>query len=146
MPVAGSEARPDDVLVRYIGRIESAIYLLAALFLVLMAAASFFIVAVDMAQLIPNGLTIGVIYSSLNDLLVILIIVELIQTIVVFLRSHQLDLRLIMAAGLTAMIRRVLVFGVEKVPVEEMAVTAALLLVLVIAIYLIGDRKVDIGE
>jgi len=123
--------------------VESVIYLLVALFLVIMAFATFFIVAQDLAGLTTGTMSINVIYTSLNDLLVIMIIAELIQTVAVFIRSHQLDLRLIIIAGLTAMIRRVLVFGVEKIPVEEMAVTGLLLVILVAAVYFLSERKRD---
>lgn len=124
-----------------ISSVESAIYLLVAIFLIIMAIASFFIVGRDLSGLVSGGMTIDTIYKSLNDLLVILILVELIQTVVVFIRSHRLDIRLIIAAGLTAMIRRVLVFGVEHIPVEEMAITAVLLIVLAGALYLMSTRK-----
>lgn len=124
-----------------IGKVESGIYLMVALFLILMAIASFFIVGRDMSGLVSGQMTIDTIYMSLNDLLVILILVELIQTVVVFIRSHRLDLRLIIAAGLTAMIRRVLVFGVEHIPVEEMVITAVLVVVLVAALYLLSVQK-----
>lgn len=130
-----------SVIADAVDLVESAIYLLVALFLIIMAIASFFIVARDLSGLITGSMSIDTIYMSLNDLLVILILVELIQTVVVFIRSHRLDLRLIIAAGLTAMIRRVLVFGVEHIPVEEMAVTAVLLVVLVGALYLLSSRK-----
>lgn len=132
-----------SVIADLIGRVESAIYLLVALFLIIMAVASFFIVGRDLSGLVSGQMTIDTIYMSLNDLLVILILVELIQTVVVFIRSHRLDIRLIIAAGLTAMIRRVLVFGVEHIPVEEMAITAVLVVVLVAALYLLSIKKPD---
>ncbi|WP_048198039.1 phosphate-starvation-inducible PsiE family protein [Methanocella arvoryzae] len=130
-----------SIIAEAIDKVESAIYLLVALFLIIMAIASFFIVARDLSGLVSGHMTIDTIYMSLNDLLVILILVELIQTVVVFIRSHRLDIRLIIAAGLTAMIRRVLVFGVEHIPVEEMAITAVLVVVLVAALYLLSVRK-----
>ena len=131
------------------GHIEAAIYLLAALFLVLMALAAFYVVAKDLSRLVSEGFTIGLIYMALNDLLIVLILAELIQTIVVFIQRHELDLRLIIAAGITALIRRVLLFGVEKIAWEEMTAIALLILVLVIAIYLIGlagSEKVRLKE
>lgn len=122
---------------------ESVIYLLAAIFLILIAFAAFFVTAIELSRFITEEPTIDIVFQALNDLLVILIIVELIQTIVVFVQRHQLDLRLILAAGLTAMIRRVLVFGVESIKWEEMAVTAVLLIALVAAIFLIGRQTVE---
>ncbi len=133
-------------IARFIGSTESVLYLIAALFLVLMAVAAFFVVTRDLYGLIVDGMAINVIYTALNDLLIVLIIAELLQIIVVFIQKHQLDLRLILAAGLTAMIRRVLVFGVENIAWEEMAVTALLIAILSAAIYVIGREKIEFSK
>jgi uncharacterized membrane protein (DUF373 family) len=142
--MAEKDSRYSETIATIIGRIESAIYLIAALFLIIMAIASFFVVAGDLFQFTTGGEGIDIIYLALNDLLVVLIVVELIQTIVVYIQRHVLDLRLILAAGLTAMIRRVLLFGVEKnITAEDMAITALLIIVIAAAIYLIGRQKVE---
>ena len=134
----------NETIAMIIGRIESAIYLIAALFLIIMAIAAFVVVAGDLFQFTASGEKIDIIYSALNDLLVVLIVVELIQTIAVFIQRHVLELRLILAAGLTAMIRRVLLFGVEKnITAEDMAITALIIIVIAVAIYLIGRQKVE---
>lgn len=123
-------------------KVETCIYLLVALFLCIMALMTFFIVGMELSQAISGGLTLDVISTALNSLLVILIIAALIQTVIVYIRIRTLDLRLILSVGLTAMIRHVLVFGVEKnITWEEMAVTALLILVIIIGIYLVGGTK-----
>jgi uncharacterized membrane protein (DUF373 family) len=138
------DSKYDETIATIIGRIESAIYLIAALFLIIMAIAAFIVVADDLFQFMASGERIDVIYNALNDLLVVLIVVELIQTIAVFIQRHVLDLRLILAAGLTAMIRRVLLFGVEKnITAEDMAITALIIIVIAAAIYLVGRQKVE---
>jgi uncharacterized membrane protein (DUF373 family) len=138
------DAKYNETIAMIIGRIESAIYLIAALFLIIMAIAAFIVVADDLFQFMASGERIDVIYRALNDLLVVLIVVELIQTIAVFIQRHVLNLRPILAAGLTAMIRRVLLFGIEKnVSTEDMAITALIIIVIAVAIYLIGRQKVE---
>jgi uncharacterized membrane protein (DUF373 family) len=123
-------------------KIESGIYLLVALFLGIMALLTFFIVARDLSQFMSGTADLGMIDVALNDLLVTLIIAGLIQTVIVYIKLHLLDLRLILGVGLTAMVRRVLVFGVEKqITWEEMAITALLIAVIVFGIYMVGDRK-----
>lgn len=142
--MAGRGLDYDQTIATVIGRIESAIYLVAALFLIVMAIAAFFVVGGDLFRFVAGGDRVDIIYRALNDLLIVLIIVELIQTIVVFIRRHVLDLRLILAAGLTAMIRRVLLFGVETdIKSADMAITALLILVLAVAMYLVGYQKVE---
>ena len=124
-------------------KIESGIYLIVALFLGIMALLTFFVVARDLSQFVSGPVNLTLIDTALNDLLVTLIIAGLIQTVIVYIKLHMLDLRLILGVGLTAMVRRVLIFGVEKqITWEEMAITALLIAVIVFGIYLIGDRKV----
>ncbi len=138
----GSKLLNDVGIVSVLDKAEVAIYLLVALFLGIMALMTFFLVARDLSQFIVGQADLNMIDTALNSLLVTLIIAALIQTVIVYIKVHTLDLRLILGVGLTAMIRRVLVFGVEKnITWEQMAVTAALILVIIIGIYLVGDKK-----
>lgn len=133
----------DSIIAGFLSKVESAVYLLVSIFLVLLALLTLFIVGKDMATFIYSPFNLDTLVLALNDLLVTLIIAELIQTVVVYFKSHQFELKLILAAGMTAMIRRILVFGVEKnITWEEMAITAFVILVITIAIYLVGEKKV----
>ncbi|WP_128567268.1 phosphate-starvation-inducible PsiE family protein [Methanocella paludicola] len=128
-------------VVSLLDMVETGIYLLVALFLGIMALMTFFIVALDLSQFV-SGASLDIIDMALNSLLVTLIIAALIQTVIVYIKVRTLDLRLILSVGLTAMIRRVLVFGVEKtITWEQMAVTALLILVIILGIWLVGDKK-----
>jgi uncharacterized membrane protein (DUF373 family) len=142
--MAASEPQAyDSIVAGFLDKVESAVYLLVSVFLVILALMTLFIVGKDMARFVTEPFSLDTLVLALNDLLVTLIIAELIQTVVVYFKSHQLELKLILAAGLTAMIRRVLVFGVEKnITWEEMAITAILILVITVAIYLVGEKKV----
>lgn len=123
-------------------KVEIAIYLLVALFLGIMALLTFFIVARDLSQFIFGPIDLSIIDKALNDLLVTLIIAGLIQTVIVYIKLHMLDLRLILGVGLTAMVRRVLVIGVEQqITWQDMAITALLIAVIALGIYLIGNKR-----
>jgi uncharacterized membrane protein (DUF373 family) len=127
-----------------LGIMESAVYLLVSVFLVAMTLLTLFQVATDLSGFNFTTATTNDILPAIQDLLTTLILAELIQTVAVYLKSHKLDIKLILAAGLTAMIRRVLVSGVETLSPSDMAVTGILMLVLIIAIYIVGERKLDI--
>ena len=132
----------NEGVIGLLDKIEMAIYLLVALFLGIMALMTFFIVAKDLTAFITGPADLSIIDIALNSLLVTLIIAALIQTVIVYIKVHTLDLRLILGVGLTAMIRRVLVFGVEKtITWEQMAVTALLIFVIILGVYLIGEKK-----
>ena len=127
-----------ETVVSVLEKMQSAIYLLVSIFLIVMALIAMYIVSRDIFTFITGSLQLDDLVMALQDLLTVLIIAELIQTVVVYFKSHQLDLKLILAAGLTAMIRRILVFGAEKsVDLIEMIVIAALIVIIAIAIVVI---------
>jgi uncharacterized membrane protein (DUF373 family) len=137
-----------ETVVGILEKMQSGIYLLVAIFLIIMALVAMFVVGRDIFNFVTGSLVLDDLVKALQDLLAVLIIAELIQTVVVYFKSHQLDLKLILAAGLTAMIRRILVFGAEKgVDTTEMVVIAALIAIIAIAIVVIGrDTRTHEGS
>lgn len=123
---------------------QGTIYLLAALFLVMLAVLTLLSVVQEMSTFInpSEGVTrMDVVDSSLEHILVIFIITGLIQTLVVYYKSHTIDISLVLSVGLTAVIRRVLVFGARPKPWEDVAVTAMLLVVIIAGLYLLGRNR-----
>ncbi|ATZ61338.2 MAG: phosphate-starvation-inducible PsiE family protein [Methanosarcinales archaeon Met12] len=115
--------------------IEIAIYAIIAVFLIGMAFITFVHVGRNLLLnvfVIPND-PMSAMLLALKDLMVAMILVELLQTVIVFIREHKLDMRLILAAGLTAMVRKVLVFGVEPIDAMMMSLVVALIVVLTVA-------------
>ncbi|HMK46426.1 MAG TPA: phosphate-starvation-inducible PsiE family protein [Methanocella sp.] len=135
------KARYSNTIGNALDVVQSSLYLLAAIFLVLMAIMAFYIVAQDMILFVTEPSTILQIDNALEDLMIIFIITGLIQTLIVYIKSHSIDVRLVLAVGLTAIIRRVLVFGAKPKPWDETALTAVLLFVLIIGIYLIARQR-----
>lgn len=119
------------------------LYLLAALFLILLAVMAFLVVAGDMYQFIGHEPDILMIDRALEDILIVFVITGLIQTLIVYIKRHTIDPWLVLSVGLTAVIRRVLVFGAESRPWEDIALTAILLFVIIIGLFLVdrGERK-----
>ncbi len=129
--------------------VQSTIYLVVAVFLILMTLMAFYIVAHDMMNFVAEPASILLVDKALEDLMVIFVLTGLIQTLIVYIKTHAIDIRLVLAVGLTAVIRRVLVFGATTKPWEETALTALLLFVLILGIFLIGradTRKRAGGE
>lgn len=132
-----------ETIIGILEKLQSTVYLLVSIFLVVMALMAMFIVGRDLLTFATGSLKLEDLVVALQDLLTVLILAELIQTVVVYFKRHQLDLKLILAAGLTAMIRRILVFGVEKgIDPMEMVVIAALIVIIAVAIVVI-DRNAD---
>lgn len=137
-----SHSKYESAIANALDIIQSAIYLLVSLFLVVMALMTFYIVGRDLSMFVFGPANIDSIAFALSDLLIILIITGLIQTVLVFMQRHQLDTRVILAVGLTAMIRRILVFGAEKASWVDTALTALIIFVLILGIFLIGDKGI----
>jgi uncharacterized membrane protein (DUF373 family) len=120
--------------------VQAAIYLVAAVLLVILAVMAFMVIIYDMYNIVNGSMTIQSIDVALSDILIVFVITGLVQTLIVYIKSHSIDPWLVLSVGLTAIIRRVLVFGAQTTPYEEVALTAALLLVIIMGLYLVDRR------
>lgn len=140
--VIPTEARYSSVIGNALDSTQVVLYLLAAIFLILLAVMAFFVVAGDMYQFIGQEPDILMIDNALEDILIVFIITGLIQTLIVYIKRHTIDPWLVLSVGLTAVIRRVLVFGAEARPWEDVALTAVLLFVIILGLFLVDrDRR-----
>ncbi|MFY1642330.1 phosphate-starvation-inducible PsiE family protein [Methanoculleus bourgensis] len=117
------------------------IYLLIAVSLSLLAIISFYDVALQMAALVHAGdMTQGVL-QVLHALLLTIIIVEILETVTAYFRTSRVQVTPILIAGITAMVRRVLTFGVEHLDPIDIGMTLAAILVLTVATIYIGRQE-----
>jgi len=73
----------------------------------------------------------------LHSLLLTIIILELLESITIYFRTSTFSIQPIILAGLTAMIRRLFMFGVEVQNPVDIAVTLAAIVVLTFALLLL---------
>ena len=128
-------------ILRLLSGTTSVIYLIIAGVLVLLAGLSFYDLARKLFTLALDPALSGGVLDVLHTLLLTFIIIELLETVVIYFRTHQLRVRPILFAGLTAMIRRVLVFGVEPTDFMDVIATVIVIAVLTAAIFLIGKEE-----
>jgi len=121
--------------------ISSAIYLLIAFALAVLALFSFYDVLVCMSGLFTAVDPTLAVLETLHALLLTLIIVEVLETVTAYFRTNRVQVRPILIAGLTAMVRRILLFGVETTAPADIAVTLAAIIVLTIAVYYVGEEE-----
>jgi uncharacterized membrane protein (DUF373 family) len=126
--------------------VQAAIYLVAAVLLVILAIMAFLVIIRDMYDIVNGSMTIVSIDVVLSDLIVVFVITGLVQTLIVYIKTHSIDPWLVLSVGLTAIIRRVLVFGAKPGPAEDVALTAALLLVIIVGLYLIDRGRRTTGR
>ncbi|PKL63345.1 MAG: hypothetical protein CVV31_00670 [Methanomicrobiales archaeon HGW-Methanomicrobiales-2] len=130
-----------DAAISAISWVTLGVYLLIAASLSLLAIFSFYDVILQVAALIyTEDMTQGVL-QVLHALLLTLIIVEILETVTVYFRTNRVQVTPILIAGITAMVRRVLTFGVEPVAPLDIGMTLVAILVLTIAIVFIGRQE-----
>lgn len=130
-----------EKIVAGISSITMIIYLVIAAVLVILAALSFVEVFLQAGTIIGSKDITGGILGVLHSLLLSIIIIELLETVVIYFRTSQFHVQPILFAALTAMIRRVLVYGVETSDFLDILTTVAAIGVLTIAIVLIGKEE-----
>ena len=117
------------------------IYFAIAIVLSLLAVISF----VDIAQgfiglATALTLTTGILVI-LRTVLLTIIIVEILETVIVYFRTNRVLVRPILIAGLTAMVRRILFYGVDVIQPMDLLVDAVVIAVLTAAVVLIGKEE-----
>ncbi len=132
--------RPDKAI-SAISWVTLSIYLLIAAALSLLAIFSFYDVIVQIAALIHADTMTQGILEVLHALLLTLIIVEILETVMAYFRTNRVLVTPILIAGITAMVRRVLTFGVEQLDPTDIGMTLAAILVLTIAVVYIGKQE-----
>ena len=119
------------------------IYFAIAVVLTLLALLSFVDVArgllrIGGAATLTNGILV-----VLNSVLLSVIIVEILETVIVYFKANRVLVRPILVAGLTATVRRVLFYGVEGIQPVDLLVDAVIIAVLTAAVVLIGKEEYE---
>jgi len=64
------------------------------------------------------------------------------MTVVGYMKTRSISLGLLLGAGLTAMIRDIIVFGYQPTDLQDFAVILVATAVLVAALYFVGDKTI----
>jgi len=122
-------------------RVNYVIYFCIAIVLVLLAVVSFYDVALQFLQVFGGSSVTDGILRVLHALLVTIIIIEILETVTAYFRTNQLQVRPILIAGLTAMVRKILVYGLEPTDLIDVVGTVAVIAVLTVAIAVVGKER-----
>jgi uncharacterized membrane protein (DUF373 family) len=79
---------------------------------------------------------------GLQELFATVIILELLMTVVGYMKRRSINLALLLGAGLTAMIRKIITVGYSSTNNQEFALVLLATAILVAAIIFVGDRTV----
>lgn len=127
----------------FISRCTLVIYALIAILLIIIAFLSFFDTLYLMLHLFSHTNYVLGLKEVLHTLLLTIIIVEVLETVIGYLRTNRIMVRPILIAGITAMVRKVLILTTDDFHTIEMLWIIGIIAVLTGAIYVAGksDRE-----
>ncbi|MCL2460146.1 MAG: phosphate-starvation-inducible PsiE family protein [Euryarchaeota archaeon] len=142
------ELQPVDKIITIFSYVPVLCYLLVALLLSVLALFSLINAGNLIFHVFGNleSVTVGVyqafeMYHAIHAILLTVIIIELFETVTIYLRTKQIPILILLLVGLTAMIRHILIFSFDEVEAVDMAATAIVILVIVCGIYLLKNNS-----
>jgi uncharacterized membrane protein (DUF373 family) len=113
------------------------LYTIVALMLTVIAIVSVWDSAILVWHLVfPTTVPVNII-DIINSLLLTITIIVLFETVAIYFRTKQVDVRILLIAGLTGMVRHILVYNVGSIDPAIMFATVALLAVLIAGVVFI---------
>jgi uncharacterized membrane protein (DUF373 family) len=126
-------------IVRVFEASELVLYSAVAVLLVVIAVLSLFSAVQNIATYFADNTAILGIQKLFNTV----IILELLMTVVGYMKRKSINLALLLGVGLTAMIRQIIIAGVAPLAPAEFALVLLATAILVAAIIFVGDRTVQ---
>lgn len=120
---------------------ENAELLLYALVGVLLIVIALVALVSEMDDIVSYFLTDSPIVG-LNFLFAAIIVLELLMTVIGYMKTKAISLGLLLGAGLTAMVRKTIAFGYQHVEAPDFVLVLAAIVVLVVALYFVGDKTI----
>jgi uncharacterized membrane protein (DUF373 family) len=130
------------LITNFFSLVPLVLYTIVAIMLTIIAVFSVWDSAVLIYQLIvpppiPVNLT-----SVINALLLTITIIVLFETVTVYFKTKHVEVRALLVAGLTGMVRHVLVYNMDGIDPMIMFGTVALLAVLIAGIVLVKPESI----
>jgi uncharacterized membrane protein (DUF373 family) len=125
-------------IVRLFEASEIVLYGAVAVLLIIIAIMSLIGVVANFNLPVENSAILG-----LQDLFTTIIILELLMTVVGYIKRKSINLGLLIGVGLTAMIRKIITVGYSSLSYQEFALVLLATAILVAAIIFVGDRTIQ---
>jgi uncharacterized membrane protein (DUF373 family) len=125
------------LITNFFSLVPLVLYTIVAIMLTIIAFFSVYDSAVVIYQLlVPPSVPVNLI-DVINALLLTITIIVLFETVTVYFRTKHVEVRALLVAGLTGMVRHILVYNMEGIDPMTMFATGALLAVLIAGIVLV---------
>jgi len=131
------------LITNFFSLVPLVLYTIVAIMLTIIAFFSVYDSAVVIYQLIvPPSVPVTLI-DVINALLLTITIIVLFETVTVYFRTKHVEVRALLVAGLTGMVRHILVYNMEGIDPVTMFATGALLAVLIAGIVLVKPESIS---
>ena len=120
---------------------ESAELILYAIVGVLLIVIALVALAAEMGDLVSYFVNDSPIIG-LSFLFAAIIALELLMTVIGYMKTKKISLGLLLGAGLTAMVRKIIILGYSEVAWQDFVLVLAATIILVVALYFVGDKTI----
>lgn len=131
-----------DHITNFFALVPVVLYAIVAVMLTVIAVVSLYDSTILIWHLLVPASGAANIISVINSLLLTITIIVLFETVTVYFRTKHVEVRALLVAGLTGMVRHVLIYNMEDVDPVMLAAAVAMLAVLIAGIVLIKPEPV----
>ncbi|NMB77492.1 MAG: phosphate-starvation-inducible PsiE family protein [Methanomicrobiales archaeon] len=131
-----------EYVTNFFSLVPLVLYTIVAMMLTIIAIVSVYDSVILIFQLITSSATTANIVSVINSLLLTITIIVLFETVTVYFKTKHVEVRALLVAGLTGMVRHILIYNMEKADPFMIGASVALLAVLIAGIVLIKPEPV----
>jgi len=125
-------------MITFLETVELALYGAVGLLLIIVAILSLFGEVGNILSYLANYTPI----LGVKELFLTIIVLELLMTVVGYMKTKSINLGLLIGAGLTAMIRKIITIGYEPLAFEDSVFVLLATVILVAAIVFVGDKTI----
>lgn len=126
-----------ELITNFFSLVPLVLYTIVAIMLTIIAVFSLYDSAIVIYRLLVPAGTAVTLIDVINALLLTITIIVLFETVTVYFRTKHVEVRALLVAGLTGMVRHILVYNMEGIDPMTMFATVALLAVLIAGIVLV---------
>lgn len=131
-----------EIITNFFSLVPLVLYTIVAIMLTIIAVFSVWDAGLLIYRLaIPAAIPVSII-DVINALLLTITIIVLFETVTVYFRTKHVEVRALLVAGFTGMVRHILVYNMETIDPLTMFATVALLAVLIAGIILVKPEPV----
>jgi phosphate starvation-inducible membrane PsiE len=123
-----------EIITNFFSLVPLVLYTIVAVMLTIIAVFSVWDAALLIYHLaLPPAVPVSII-DVINALLLTITIIVLFETVTVYFRTKHVEVRALLVAGFTGMVRHILVYNMETIDPMTMFATVSLLAVLIVGI------------